>query len=257
MKNTRISIEIAKFLLLLALGIASLAVIFLRTHTNNFFVKGDRVEASYYDLAVFDNSGDVLFSITPLNDYYYNYQVKDHLQDNLSYSDNGGIREEFWQSLSSLFLNTRRLIWNTNGTNSIGRVSASYTALPTSQGLQITRDITFEKNPAGIGEAIKVCADCMVADDKNRAYFSGNGALKSSIELASRLNRTPLVLRAEQYFPSDATEILFIKPDGGVAMEIPVAGAQIFWEQDWQLLVFKYPVRTNSKIEMKQEIDIK
>jgi hypothetical protein len=258
MKNTRLGVELTKFLLLMALGMASLAVVFLRVHTDNYFVKGDRVEASYYSLAVFDNSGDILFSTSPLNDYYYNYQVKDHLQDKLSSSNNGGIREDLLQTLSSLFLNKRSLSWNTNGVNSIGKVSANYTASPTSAGLEITREIKFEKNaPASIGEAVKVCSDCLVADDKNRAYFNGNALTKSNIDLASRLNRTPLVLRSEQYFPSDASKILFIKPDGTVILEIPVAGAQVFWEEDWQLLVFKYPVKTNSRIVMKQDIYIK
>lgn len=244
-------------LLVLALvGLISLVLTFLAQKTVKITADGNSVEASKYALNVFDNSNSVIFSISPLNDYYYEDNNKEHLELNLTNSNDGNLYDQFLITTSDLFFNKRILIWNTIGNNSKGRISANYKIEEIGNGIKVTRNISLEKiKPDQIGQILKYCSGCIIADDNKRAFFNGETIDSVKTALASKLKLTVFVLGENEFFLPGSKKIFIIEPNGTIKAEIDTKGSEVFLQEKWNLLEFKTPIGTKNSVF--QTINIK
>lgn len=224
---------------LIAIGLLSLAVTFTRMPANQVIINRDTVKSSSLDVSLYDNAGDVLFSTSPLNDYFYANNVKYHFEDKIVSSNNGGLAQTLWLSLKNLIFNKKELMWDVIGSNSFGKISISYALSQVRGGVEIKRAFSSKMNAENLGQVIEFCPDCLVTDDKNRVYFNADTVRQFDIDTAARLNLTPLVIGENQFFPQNASLIKIIDRNNKLKMRIPVKSAQVFLQYQWRLLEFK------------------
>jgi len=193
--------------------------------------------------------------MSPLNDYYYNFDNKEHLEITLSDSNTGNLFDQFLITTRGLFLNKKTLVWNTLGGNSKGKVAANYKLEEIGNGIKITRNVNLEKlKPDRIGQVLKYCSGCIISDDRKRAFFNGETLSSSKIALASKLKLTVFVLGENEFFLPGSKKIFIIGGDGTVKAEIDTAGSEVFLQEKWNVLEFKTP--TNGKNTVNQTINI-
>lgn len=247
----------SKLLLLIAICFVSLTVVFVRMPSKTFFLGKNKVEATGFALSVYDDSGKLTFSASPLDDYYYQGTVRNHLQNKLISSSNGGLIEQTRLTIKNFLFKKKSIVWRAVGDNGKEEVLVEYTINPSVDGLKIVRTIEFIKNmPDSIGQTIKICQGCLVVDNKKRAYFNGDSITQQLVNTTSRLNVVPVFLRKSQSFPLDISKILIMTPNGKVQIEIPISNSQVFLEDDWHLLEFKSKIRKDKRIQLEQEIYI-
>ncbi len=252
-----LSKNVFKLLLLLIIGLVSLAVVFLKTPINSFYAAGNKVESSGFVLSIYDKSANVLFSVSPLNDYYYQGIIKDHLENKLVNSNSGNLIQQVILNFQALILNKKSLIWNTEGNNGNGKVLVNYTVNSAPGKIEIVRQIEFEKIKAdSISESITICRDCLITDDKKRAYFNGFSITQQKIDSALRLGFIPVALGENQSFPLDISKILILNVNGKTQVEIPISNNLVFLQDKWNLLEVKSAVKKGSRIQLKQDIYI-
>jgi len=252
-----LSKNVFKLLLLLIIGLGSLAVVFLKTPVNSFYAAGNKVETSGFAINIYDKSANVLFSVSPLNDYYYQGPIKDHLENKLVNSNSGNLIQQAILNFQALILNKKSLVWNTEGNNGGGKVIVNYTVNSFPGKVEIVRKIEFARIQAdSISESITICRNCLVADDKKRAYFNGFSITQQKIDSALRLNLIPVALGENQSFPLDVSKILILNANGKIQIEIPISKTQVFLQDNWNLLEIKSAVKKDSKIQLKQDIYI-
>ncbi len=232
-----------KSLIILAIGFISLLVTLVRMPVSSSFAGGQRIESSSYGLSVYQPSGSTLFTITPLNDYFYDGQAKEHLENKLLQSGNGNLFSEAVLDIENVVFNKDGLLWKTKGLNSKGGSSVSYSVESSNGGIKITRGINLQKvEPTAIGQVFTICSDCMVTDNTNRAYFNGDTVNSDLINIALKANKVPTIIGENQSFPAGITKIIIIGRDGKEKMSMPVAGETIYLQDKWHLLEFKTPV---------------
>ena len=229
-----------KILFLGAVGFLSLYLLFFRSPAKNSFFENGKAELSSYGLAFYGSPGNMIITISPLSDYYYDFSHREHIFNKLTKSDNGSFIDQLLISLRGLFINKKELVWNSEGENSRGETSVRYEVRHKGKEVELVRKVKFNKSKfTNMGEAIKICAGCFVADDKKRVYFNGALLTEDKIQIASKFNYIPFALGDNQTFPSDILKIFIVQRDGGIIAEIPVSNEEIFMEEQWQLLEFK------------------
>lgn len=249
--------NVFKLLLLLIIGLVSLTVVFVRTPVNNFYSGGSKVEASSFSLSIYDKSSNVLFSVSPLDDFYYQELTKDHLEDKLIDSNNGNLIQQVILNFQALILNKKSLVWNTEGNNGGGGVLVNYIVNSVPGKIEIVRQIEFSKTQADfISESFTICQDCLITDDKKRAYFNGFSITQQKIDSALRLGLIPVALGENQAFPLDVSKVLILNTNGKVQIEIPISKKSVYLQDKWNLLEIKSAVKKGNKIQLKQDIYI-
>lgn len=238
---------------LIAIGLISLVVTFIRMPSNQVFINGNNLKGSAYSLNLYDSIGVVLFSISPLNDYSYSNTSKSHSEDKITSADDGGFIQNLWLSVNSLILNKKELVWNTKGNSQIGKTSLNYAVYQTPRGLEIHRTIVSQETVNALGQVIKFCPDCLVTDDKNKVYFNADTVEQWDIDIATRLNLTPVIVGENQFLPPDVSLIRIIDRRDNLKMEIPLNGAQVYLQYKWRLLEFKIELAKNQH-SVKQDI---
>ena len=257
MKISFLSKNIFKLLLLLIIGLISLAVVFLKTPINSFYIAENKAETTGFMLSIYDKSANILFSVSPLNDYYYQGTTKDHLEDKLVNSNSGNLIQQAILNFQGLILNKKSLIWNTEGKNGNGKVLVNYAVNSAPGKIEIVRQIEFEKIKAdSISESVTICRDCLITDDKKRAYFNGFSITQQKIDSALRLGFIPVALGENQSFPLDISKISILNANGKPQVEIPILNNIVFLQDKWNLLEIKSAVKKGSRIQLKQDIYI-
>jgi hypothetical protein len=220
---------------LITISFISLVITFVRIPSNQIIINGDVIKSSSFGLSFYNNAGDILFSVSPLNDYFYINNTSDHLTDKIISSNNGNFVQNVLSSLKGIVFNREELVWNTNNSEK----SVNYVVNQINGGVEIKRTINSKVVVQSIGQVIKFCSDCLVADDKNRAYFNADTVQQFDIDTAMRLNLTPVVIGENQFLPLDITKIKIIDRNNNAKIEIPVRGNQVFLQYKWRLLEFK------------------
>ncbi len=252
-----LSKNVFKLLLLLIIGLASLTIVFIKTPVKNFYSGNNKVEASSFSLSIYDKSANVLFSVSPLNDFYYQGLTRDHLEDKLVNSNTGNLIQQAILNFQALILNRNSLVWNTEGINGGGRVLVNYIVNSVPGKIEIVRQIEFSKTQADfISESFTICQDCLITDDKKRAYFNGFSITQQKIDSALRLGLIPVALGENQAFPLDVSRVLVLNANGKTQIEIPISKNSVYLQDKWNLLEIKSAVRKGNKIQLKQDIYI-
>lgn len=245
--------SLLKFLTFLTIGLVSIGFIYLRTPTNKIFMEGGEILSSDYGVGFYDNSKQVLLSTSPLNDFYYQGSSQYHLLNKIEKS-NDNILKKIWQDLGGIFLDKKSFSWQAFGKNSDGEASSSYEIIYSKGNIKIERNVMNKKVFDAIGETYVICANCIVADSKNRVYYNFDLLTQEKIDLASRLNLVPVILSGDQFFPKDVSRILILDRSGKTKIEIPISGEQVFLQEKWHQIEFKVSVKSNVKNSVKQVI---
>jgi hypothetical protein len=237
------------FVALITISFISLVITFVRIPSNQVIINEDVVKSSSFGLSFYDNVGNTLFAVSPLDDFFYTNTVKDHLEDKIIGNNNGNFLQNIWSSLKSLIFNQKDLIWNTSGSKN----SVSYVVEQINGEVKIQRAVGSGLAITSIGQVIKFCADCLVADDKNRVYFNTDTIQQFDIDTAKRLNLIPVVVGENQFLSSDVTKIRIIDRNNNLKIEIPLKASQVFLQYKWHLLEFKTKLNKN-ETSVSQEI---
>ena len=257
MESSSISTKgILSLLVLLAIGLLSLAIVYLRLPTSSIFIDGNKLEASKYAVALFDKSGSLIFSLSPQNDFFYDGNARFHIEDSLSRSTDGGVLRQLYGSLEGIIFNRNILNWNTLGSNSRGRSTEDYRFNYSSNNLEVTRTIALGSEANDIGQVLTICSGCLVVDNKDRAYFNGDFVNQDNVNLASRLKFAPLIVGENQAFPSDISKIFIFDRFGNLKLEIPLSNEEVFLQDRWHLLEIKAPVDRAKNATVKENIYI-
>ncbi len=233
-------LNIIKLIALIAIGLVSIGVTLIRMPVNKSFAGGQKIEVSSYGVSVYNGSENLLFSLSPLNDYYYDGQAKEHLENKLTLSNNGDLLSQALVSFNNSVLGKNELIWETFGENSKGESTVNYSVEYTNGGIKITRKVSLQTiTPTAIGQVLTICNDCMVTDDKNRAYFNGDTVNSYLINIALKANKVPTIIGENQSFPEGVSKLIIIGRDGKEKMSIPVIGESIYLQDKWHLLELK------------------
>lgn len=229
--------------ILIAIGLISIVITIVRMPVNRYFANGEKIEASSFGVSIYRGTDNPLFTITPLNDYYYNGSAKEHLENKLTESNNGSVVSEAIQNFNNLLFGKEKLTWNTQGENSKGESSVNYTVEYKGGAIKITRTVKLGTiEPTAIGQVLNICSDCIVTDDKNRAYFNGDTVTNYEIGVAQRANKIPVIVGEQQSFPEGVSKLIIIGGDGKVKMSIPVSKGDLVYVQDkWHILEIKVP----------------
>jgi len=222
------------------------------------FVAGNRIEASTYGITVYNSFGNTLFFVSPLNDYFYQDSVKEHIQNKIATSNDGNLLQKTILSIEDPLFNTKSLVWNANGVNSKGKVSENFTVKSFSNKVEVIREIVLSSAQANaIGQVISICSDCLVVDDKSRAYFNGDLITTQKLDNAARLHLTPVLVSKNQAFSLDSLKMSVLSAEGKVQMELvmPKKG-EMFLQDEWHLIELKIPITKNSNPKITQEIFI-
>ena len=240
-----------KFITLFAIGLVSLVVTLVRFPVDRSFIGGQRIEASSFGMSVYTPSGNTLFSLSPLNDYYYDGPSKEHLENKLLKSDNGNLITQAVVNFNNLALRKDSLIWDTQGENSKGKATVNYTVEYENGGITITREVDLEKTAqTSIGQVMTLCSDCMVTDDKNKAYFNGDTVNSDLINIALKASKVPTIIGENQSFPGQINKIIIIGRDGKEKMSVPIERGDLIYLQDkWHILEIKTPSKTKTVIQ--------
>lgn len=247
--STSLKKGIVGLLALITISFISLVISFARIPSNQVVINGDSVKSSYFGLSFYDNAGDILFSVSPLNDYFYTNNASDHLEDKISKSDNGNFPQKLWISLKSLILNRKELVWNTNSNNN----GANYVVKQINGGVMLQRTFNSNLDVTSIGQVIKFCPDCLVVDAKNRVYFNADTIQQFDIDTAKRLNLVPVVVGENQFLASDVSIIKIVDRNNNLKIEIPVNKAQVYMQYKWRLLEFRAKLVKGEK-SVSQEV---
>ncbi len=229
-----------KIFFLGAVGFLSIYLVFSRFPARNSFAENGRIEISSYGLAFYGSLGNVIFTVSPLDDYYYDFFHREHVFNKLTKSDNGNFIDQLLIDLKGLFLNKKELVWNSEGENSRGKTRVKYEVKHENRKIEITRKIKFNKSKfTNVGEVIKICAGCLVTDDKQRLFINGDLVNEDKLNLATDLKKVLFALGDNQSFPQDISKIVVLSKDGRALIEIPVVGQEIFFEEEWGIVEFK------------------
>ena len=149
---------IVGLVLLVTIGLLSLAVTFSRMPASQIIINAGVIRSSSFALSFYDTTGNLLFSVSPQNDYFYTNSVKDHLEDKISASSNGNFLQNVWTSLRSLVFNQKELIWNTVGSSANGQESVNYTVNQVNGGVEIQRAVAAKSIIKSLGQVLQFCA---------------------------------------------------------------------------------------------------
>lgn len=240
-------------LLIVFISAVSLFVMFFRTPKKSAFSSFGKVESTPYNISFYNNYEEIIFTISPLNDYYYEGSLKGHLVNKLEKERKRNFWQEFLVTLKNLFLNKKELFWEASEAD----LNASYFVSSNLNEVEIERKITSSKSFDAIGQSITICSRCLIVDDKKRAYLQDNDLNKEKIDILESLGNTPVIVREEQFLPSDIERIFILNEKGKTVLEIPVLkNEQISFQNKWGILEFKRTVSQGTEVDLKQLIYI-
>lgn len=245
---------------LLIIGLIALCSVLItlsKLPTKSVFGNLGSLESSFYVTTFYDNSHNSFFSISPLNDFYYDGSFKDHLLDKITDSKTGIPISQLWQSVQSMFLGNKIITWNTFGQNGRTQGSVQYILQLKDSKLEVIRKIDFKNTAVSrVGEVINICSSCLIFDDKKRLFFNGGFLNEEKLEAASKLNLTPFLIEENQSFPKGSSLISILSPDEMVRADISIGDSEVFLQDKWHLLEFTSNLGKNKRTELKQLINI-
>ncbi|MBI4097745.1 MAG: hypothetical protein HY426_01790 [Candidatus Levybacteria bacterium] len=222
------------------IGAASLYFVIWATPIKKNFSGHGKVEVSSYGMTFYGNFGNIVFSLSPLNDYYYDFSHKEHVFSKLTGSKNRSLIDQALITAKGLFLNKKELVWEGVGENSRGEVGVRYEIKYVGKSIEIRRKIEIKDSKfTNIGEAIKICPGCLVTDDKGRLFFNGDLVNEDKLNLATDLKKVLFAVGKNQSFPANVSKIMLLNRDGKTLLEIPITDQEIFFEEEWGIVEFK------------------
>ncbi|MCL4415435.1 MAG: hypothetical protein M1268_00940 [Patescibacteria group bacterium] len=244
-----------RLFIIIIIGLSSLVFTLSKIQTDHIFIKNGEVKTAAYNIDFYNNSGKLILSVSPLNDYYYDGFAKDHLLTKIKASDKGSLFQQISLTIKGLLFGEKQLIWRASGNNSKGNITVNYSIEDKSDRIEITRKVQFVKTVAtGIGQAVIFCPDCLISDNMHRVYFNGNSFNGEKMNLALKLNLLPFVLGENQFFPAGISKIIVLDSRGKTQIEIPVSPRdQIFLQDKWHLLEVKSVIKDTESV-LKQNL---
>ncbi len=213
-----------------------------------------KIELSQYSLNFYTNKLDEVFKISPLDDYYYLGNLKDHLVKDSSFKQNRNLFTELALTIERLFLKQNHLEWSLQQ----GKLQVVYTVEDQGNRIKIFRQLTgFSPKIDSIGQAITFCDDCLLTDEDKQVFLMENLLSEEKLTKISKLQLTPVIITGESL--PKVSKLIVLSPFGEKRLEILVdPDEQAYYFENWHVLELKTPVALSKNlIKTSQTISIK
>lgn len=212
-----------------------------------------------YAIGFFKNdTNNPVFTISPLDDYYYYEDSKEHLFTDLTtFKNTRDYIQESFALIKAILIGNKKLVWNIHDKNKREGIKVNYTVVAKRGGYtQITRKL-YNLNPKTyvIGQSIVICNNCMVADKQKRVYLQAELLSQEQIDAIQSLKLIPFVLSQNQSIPLTNSELIIINRKGVTEATIfKDPGQEIFFDEKYHLLELKTLVKNKKQIVVSQII---
>ncbi len=251
MKNVRTVFNQFAYLGLgLLIMAGALANVNLKSFPNEHF----QVKVGQYGLYFFkDNPDHQIFEISPLDDYYYEGQTKDHLLTGNTVRESKETTDNIFNIVQTLIFHHRKIKWTSEGRSN---TKIAYTVESQGNILNIQRKVlSADFTPEAIGQSLVICPSCLIVDDKNRIYFQEDYITPEKLNLAKNLNLTPVVT-ANVVLPSDINSISVYDQNFNLLFVLTVnPGENVTYDEQWHVLEVKIPINDLSATVQKITIN--
>lgn len=225
-------------LVFIGFGLIIILINLNRTIINTLYESAYQVKTGTYSIAVLNSSNEEIFKISPLDDFYYHGLTKDHLSDQNSFKQLNPPTDKLLPFLNDILLGKRLLLWRSTGKD---KIQIQYQIQPLERNtLKIDRILTnFNPKTYAIGQSLVYCADCIVTDSLNRAYFLKEFYTPEKENIVKSLNLDPVILETA-LLPKTLSKITVIDSEANFKFSTTVNPDQeVYLEQKWNILEFK------------------
>lgn len=236
--------------IIIIIGLLSIVITLARLPLENLFDKNFKAQITPFSINFYkDDSDEVVFKVSPFDDYYYQSSFKHHIEDKSIYLQNQGLLDKLINLLSRM-VNNKKLIWSMEGS----KARITYTVFSKNGSLELVRQVhTLGIKVDAIGQSIVFCQTCMVTDEEKRVYFKASLLTQDKVDTAERLKLTPFII--ENKMPYRLSKLNIVDLDGNIKATILITSYQeIFFEEQWQLLELKTFVNKTKPITVSQII---
>lgn len=191
-----------------------------------------RIVQSQYSIDFISNrTGEELFSISPLEDYIYSDNKKDHIYNKTNYTAKNDLLTRLLR-----FFPRPQISWELTSK----KIGVSYYIKENNAVIGILRVLSSNKIPDAIGQSVVFCFDCFVKDDKMRIYFNPNQTDDDKFKISSKLNLTPYIIQENQFLPHGIGKISVVDREGKTQFEVYTDDRQdVYYSARFHLLEFK------------------
>lgn len=241
-----------KILVILAIGLATIIFILYKNPVRNLQQKGYRVESNHYSLVFSTNKPEEIFKISPLDDYYYQANLKDHLMKDSNFRQKRNLFTELMLTVEGLFSKQKHLAWSLQK----DQVEINYEVEDLGNQVRISRILKgFSPKIFAIGQTITFCKDCLLTDENKQVFLMENLLTKEKLNQIAKLKLIPIIISNEQL--PKVSKLVALNPSGEKRLEVSVAeNQQAFYFENWNVLELKTPVWAKNVISASQIISL-
>lgn len=251
-KNMKIFLRTS---VLLGICITIILGTFVRVRLSSFNQESFKVNAGQYAIGIYTTDlSKLLARISPFDDYYYEGLTKNHIINSDNYLKTSTLTNNFANIASNLFLNKKQIRWTVEGKDGLRIV---YAVNEGDNGtVVITRTIrNIKPSPYALGQSLVICETCLLVDDKNRIFFSGDHITQEKLSLARNLKLNPTLI-VEQVIPGEVETLYVYDASYNKEFEIKVKEDQdIYYDEQWHLIEVEQPISNQNSVTQEIVLD--
>lgn len=247
--------QFKKFILLfilIVIGLGTIVFSLIRMPQKNLHKNLYRAQVHPFSIVFYTNEEEELFKVSPLDDYFYKAQTKNHLTKDSDFRQNTNLIEEFKIILQRIFSNAEKLTWAITK----GKTKIKYEVKDKKNGIvQIERSLeNFPPEINAVGQSIVICSECLVVNqDKTLVYFREDQLISEKLEKSDELGLIPLIV--DEQLPVDTLKLLIIGSAGEKKFEVEVApGQEVYFSQELNILELKTLIDNKKAVNISQII---
>lgn len=238
-------------LILIAIGLSIIAASVIRSPLRKLAQKSYRVEVNPYSMVFYaKDQGQMLFKISPLDDYYYFSSGREHIvNDSNALYQTLDLVQEFLIILKRITIGDKSIVW----TAKIGETTLVYKAEDKGDGsILISREIKNPKSQVtAIGQIVDLCESCLLTNEYGLAYLTEDNLTQDKLDLIEKLKFTPLIIGNNQL--PGISKLIVINSQGEKEVEILASDNQeVYFDEGWHVLNLKTQVSNGKSIKVSQ-----
>lgn len=186
-----------------------------------------------------------IVKISPLDDYYYSKDAKDHLLSPSHIVKGAKDNNPFSNILRTLMLGRKSLVWKAESKE--GKV-ITYEILKESNSLVRFKRKIEKPNPdiQAIGQSLILCKECLITDQMKRVFFAPKEAGGDKFKLAQSFQLTP-VLVTNNILPDNISKLIILDSNFNTKLVIFIRPSQqVFYDEKWNLVELKTPLKSKT-----------
>lgn len=196
-----------------------------------------------------------IVKISPLDDFYYSKDTKDHLVSSSSFVGGAEDNNPLANILRTLMLGRKSLVWKAKSKEGI---IITYEILKESNSLVRFKRKMNKTNidVSAIGQSLVLCKDCLITDQMKRAFFTPKEVSSDKFKLAQSFQLTPVIV-TNNILPDSISKLIILDSNFNTRLVIFIRPSQqIFYDDRWNLVELKTPLK-NEVIEVIQTLSFK